>query len=128
MIRRHARQLVVTHPAIQHSDTFAQIDMVETEWKRSKFERRPPSLPDGCKCIGEVLSQVSMNHRDRTIVEVPHHHHGMAQLLAEQDGVADHVFALEGPFPRGQSQMAIKDVKDGTPLDFEINAQTVSRL
>src|SRR5688572_15189885 len=52
----------------------------------------------------------------------------MVKFFAEQDGVAQHLFPLERSFPRGQSQMAVKDVEDRTGLYFEIHAQAESRL
>ncbi len=102
--------------------------MVETERNRSDLERRPPVFPGGCKSIGEVFPQRSMDDRDRAIVEVPHHDHRMVQFFAEQDGVAHHLSPLKRALPRTQPQMAIEDVKDGPGLDFEINAQAVPRL
>jgi len=102
--------------------------VVQPEPKGSRLERRASSLSTRRKDIGEVLPQRSVHDWDRAIVEISHQHHGMAQVVAEQDEVAHHLFALEHPLPRGQAQMTVEDVQDGAGLDFEIDAQAEARL
>ena len=102
--------------------------MVEAERNRSELEGRAPVLSGRCKSVGEVLAQRAMHDGDRPIIEISHQHHGMPQLLAEQDGVADHSISLKRALSNIQPQVAVEDVNDSTRPGFEVNAQAGPRL
>src|SRR5688572_22592860 len=52
----------------------------------------------------------------------------MLQLLTQQDCFAHHALPLKRSLPRTQPQMAVEHVENGTWLDFEVDAQAISRF
>src|SRR5687768_12593015 len=118
MVRRHTRQFIVTHPAIQYSNATADVDVVQTHRDRPKSERCSRPFADSREYVREMLPQAAMNDGDWTVVEIPHQDHRMTEFLTEQDGVADHLFPLECSLPDGEAQVAVEDVEDGAGFDL----------
>ena len=69
-----------------------------------------------------------MNDGERTVIEVAHQDHGVAQIFGEQNGVAQHAVSLEAPLAQGQSQMAVEDVKHGVRFHLEIRPEAIAGL
>jgi hypothetical protein len=69
-----------------------------------------------------------MDDRNGSVVEIPHQQHGMVQLLAEEDRIAQHLLPLIDPLARSQPEMTVEDVQHGAGLDFDVNALTIAGL
>jgi hypothetical protein len=85
-------------------------------------------LADSIVSIFEMLPDLPVNYRNRPIVEVTHQNNGMMQIFAEQNSIAQHLFALELSFAYRESQVTIENVYDRARLNLKIHAKAGARF